>query len=64
MIESPCVNICTLDARTKTCLGCGRSIDEIAGWGTMTPADRRRVMSELPARMAALKSANAQTATG
>jgi predicted Fe-S protein YdhL (DUF1289 family) len=64
MIESPCVNICTLDARTRTCLGCGRTIDEIARWGTMLPADRRHVMSELPARMAALKSANAQTTTG
>lgn len=64
MIESPCVNICTLDARTRTCLGCGRTIDEIARWSTMTPADRSRVMSELPARMATLKSANAQTATG
>jgi predicted Fe-S protein YdhL (DUF1289 family) len=64
MIESPCVNICTLDARTKTCLGCGRTIDEIARWSTMIPADRSRVMSELPARMAAFKSADAQTATG
>lgn len=64
MIESPCINICTLDARTRLCLGCGRTIDEIAGWSTMPPADRSRVMSELPARMAAIKSANAQTATG
>ena len=64
MIESPCVKICTLDARTRACLGCGRTIDEIARWGTMIPADRRRIMSELPARMAAVKSANAQTATG
>jgi predicted Fe-S protein YdhL (DUF1289 family) len=64
MIESPCVNICTLDARSRACLGCGRTIDEITRWSTMTPADRSRVMAELPARMAAAKSANAQTATG
>lgn len=64
MIESPCVNICTLDARTRLCLGCGRTIDEIARWSTMTPADRSRVMTELPTRMAATKPANAQTATG
>ncbi|HEY4141752.1 MAG TPA: DUF1289 domain-containing protein [Pseudolabrys sp.] len=64
MIESPCVNICMLDARTETCVGCGRTIDEISRWSTMTPADRSRVMSELPARLAASKSANAQTATG
>ncbi len=64
MIESPCVNICTLDARTRACLGCGRTIDEIARWSTMTPADRSRVMTELPARMDAIKSANAQIPTG
>jgi hypothetical protein len=64
MIESPCVNICMLDAQTETCVGCGRTIEEISRWSTMTPADRSRVMSELPARLAASKSANAQTATG
>ena len=64
MIESPCVNICTLDARSGLCLGCGRSIDEIARWSTMTAAERSRVMAELPTRMAANKTANAQTATG
>ncbi|MFI4961462.1 MAG: DUF1289 domain-containing protein, partial [Hyphomicrobiales bacterium] len=26
MIESPCVKICTLDARFGLCLGCGRTI--------------------------------------
>ena len=53
MIESPCVKICTLDARSGLCLGCGRTIDEIAGWRTMTPSERRRIMDELPARLAA-----------
>jgi predicted Fe-S protein YdhL (DUF1289 family) len=64
MIESPCVNICTLDARSGLCVGCGRSIDEIARWSAMTAAERSRVITELPARMAAHKTANAQTATG
>lgn len=64
MIESPCVNICTLDARSGLCLGCGRSSDEIGRWSAMTAAERSRVMTELPARMAANKTANAHTATG
>lgn len=51
MIESPCVNVCTLDARTELCLGCGRTIDEIARWSVMTSADRARIMRELPARL-------------
>ncbi len=50
MIESPCVKVCTLDARSGLCLGCGRSVDEIARWSTMSAAERTRVMRELPAR--------------
>lgn len=56
MIETPCVKICTLDARRKLCLGCGRTVDEIARWGGMTPAERRRVMDELPGRIATLQA--------
>ena len=52
MIESPCVKICTLDARSGLCLGCGRSIDEIARWSAMSAAERARVTSKLPARLA------------
>ncbi len=64
MIESPCVNICTLDARSGICLGCGRTIDEIARWTAMAPAERARVMHELPARLSSSKAANVKTATG
>jgi uncharacterized protein len=51
MIESPCSKICTLDARSGLCLGCGRTIEEIARWSTMDAAERTRVMNELPARL-------------
>ncbi len=47
MIESPCVNICTLDAHTGLCLGCGRTLDEIARWTAMTAAERASVMDRL-----------------
>jgi len=53
MIESPCVNICTLDASSGLCLGCGRTIDEITRWTAMSPTERVRVISELPARLTA-----------
>ena len=48
MIETPCVKICTLDARSGLCLGCGRTTDEIARWTAMSDAERARVMGELP----------------
>lgn len=64
MIETPCVKICTIDARSGLCLGCGRTIDEIARWSAFSPAERARVMAELPARIAARQPADARAATG
>ena len=57
MVESPCIKICTLDARSGLCLGCGRTIDEIAQWTTMSAEERRRVMAELPVRLSTVPSA-------
>ncbi len=53
MIKSPCIKICTVDARSGLCLGCGRTIDEIGCWTAMSDAERVRIMAELPARRAA-----------
>jgi uncharacterized protein len=64
MIESPCVNICTLDARSGICLGCGRTIDEIAQWTAMTGAERARIMLELPSRLSPARGAKTVTTTG
>jgi predicted Fe-S protein YdhL (DUF1289 family) len=41
-LETPCVNICLLDAETGLCVGCGRIIEEIARWAAMTDGERRR----------------------
>ena len=62
MIETPCVKICTLDARNGLCLGCGRTIDEIARWATMSASERSRVMGELPSRLAARNVGKASAA--
>jgi uncharacterized protein len=64
MIESPCVKVCTLDARSGLCLGCGRTIDEIAQWASMSEQQRRRVMAELPARRQVTPRASVTSAAG
>lgn len=56
-IESPCIKVCVIDQGTRLCLGCHRTIDEIARWSAMAADDRRRVMAELPARAAAARPA-------
>lgn len=55
IIESPCIGLCTMDSATGWCLGCGRTLDEIARWGSTDQADRDAVIAELPARMEVLE---------
>ncbi|AQR73982.1 DUF1289 domain-containing protein [Sphingomonas sp. LM7] len=50
-VRSPCTNICRIDDATGWCVGCGRTLAEIARWGTTDDADRDAVMAQLPARM-------------
>jgi predicted Fe-S protein YdhL (DUF1289 family) len=64
MIETPCVKICTLDARAGLCLGCGRTVDEITRWSLMNASERARVMADLPARLATRDALKTATATG
>jgi len=54
-IESPCILVCSINLKTGFCFGCGRTRDEIADWIAMSPDQRRAVMAELPARLAAVE---------
>ncbi|TPW31288.1 DUF1289 domain-containing protein [Pararhizobium mangrovi] len=51
-VESPCTGVCRIAAEDGLCSGCRRTIDEIAGWSTMTAGERHRIMLELPDRRA------------
>lgn len=53
-IESPCVDICQLRKGDEMCRGCYRTLEEIAAWGSMTPAARRQIMHRLAARKLAV----------
>ncbi len=54
-VESPCVNICTIHPAEGLCIGCLRTLDEIAAWSKMAPKARRQVMDELPQRAPRLR---------
>jgi predicted Fe-S protein YdhL (DUF1289 family) len=54
VIETPCIKVCTIHAASRLCLGCGRTLDEIARWVDYTDRERAEIMSKLPARLAAL----------
>ena len=58
-IESPCNKVCVVDPVAKLCVGCGRSLDEIARWIDLDAAERRRIMTLLPSRLETLSAAAA-----
>lgn len=39
-----------MDPQRGVCLGCGRSLDQIARWAQMNDAERDRILARLPAR--------------
>jgi predicted Fe-S protein YdhL (DUF1289 family) len=61
-METPCTKVCVVDPRAGLCVGCGRSLAEIGGWTGLSDAERRRVMIELPRRLAALRLRRAEPA--
>ena len=53
-IESPCNKVCVVDPVQKLCIGCGRSLDEIARWIDFDDRERQRIMALLPSRLEAM----------
>jgi uncharacterized protein len=49
-METPCIKTCVIDPGTGLCEGCARTLAEIATWSRLAPAERRRIMAELPTR--------------
>jgi predicted Fe-S protein YdhL (DUF1289 family) len=49
-MDSPCTKVCVMDADQRYCLGCRRTLNEIAGWGGMSDAEQAAVLAQLPAR--------------
>jgi uncharacterized protein len=50
-IESPCNKVCVVHPVQKLCIGCGRSLDEIARWIDLEAVERQRIMAMLPLRL-------------
>ena len=55
-IKTPCIQVCAIDGPTGWCLGCGRSLKEIAQWTLYTDQQRDAVITELETRLNALKA--------
>jgi predicted Fe-S protein YdhL (DUF1289 family) len=51
-IQSPCTKVCVVDPVSGSCIGCGRTLAEIASWLQLSTHERARIMAELPRRRA------------
>ncbi|MGE5097138.1 MAG: DUF1289 domain-containing protein [Betaproteobacteria bacterium] len=49
-METPCTKICKLDSTGRVCIGCRRTVDEIAKWASLTDEQRRAIMKALRKR--------------
>lgn len=49
-VKTPCVQICVIDDVDGLCVGCARTLTEIAEWGNYSAAQRSTVMEQLPER--------------
>ncbi len=54
-IASPCVKICVVHPESGICVGCYRTMDEIAGWSSMSDVERAELTANLPDRAPLLK---------
>ena len=54
---SPCIKVCQMDPQRGLCLGCARTLDEIARWASMSDAERDSVMNQLGKRLDVAKVA-------
>ncbi len=51
-VASPCMSVCQMDEATGLCVGCLRTLDEIAQWGNADAIYKRTVWTNIEARLA------------
>jgi predicted Fe-S protein YdhL (DUF1289 family) len=49
-VITPCIKVCIVDGESSLCLGCLRTLAEIAEWSRLSDAVRETIMQELPSR--------------
>ena len=51
-VPSPCNSVCRIDPDTELCMGCLRTLEEVAAWGRLHEQGKREVWLELETRAA------------
>lgn len=54
-IATPCIKVCVVDGESGLCLGCYRTLNEVASWASLTHAARAELMAALPHRRSRIR---------
>ncbi len=49
-ITTPCIKVCMVDGESGLCLGCYRTLPEIARWASLEEAERASIQAQLSDR--------------
>ena len=49
-IDSPCIDICTIDRDSGECIGCGRTVEEVRNWTNFDNLKKKQILENLNAR--------------
>ncbi len=50
VVPSPCQQVCRMDQQKSLCLGCWRTLDEIASWSRASTAQRLAIWQQVKQR--------------
>jgi predicted Fe-S protein YdhL (DUF1289 family) len=54
-VKTPCVKVCVVDGESGLCMGCYRTLQEVATWARIPEAERDAIMGELRARRSRIR---------
>ncbi len=63
-IATPCIKVCVMDGESGLCLGCLRTLAEIAEWSALSAEVRAAILQALPDRRGRIAPDKLGTAPG
>ena len=49
-IDTPCIDICSIDRDSGECIGCGRTVEEVSNWANFNNLKKKQILENLNAR--------------
>jgi predicted Fe-S protein YdhL (DUF1289 family) len=54
-IATPCIKVCVIDGESGLCMGCYRSLPEVAAWSRYSDTQRAEIMAGLEGRRSRIR---------